>query len=42
MDRLSEKAAKLSPEQLAQLAGKYRLLGRLDILDAIYTELVGR
>jgi hypothetical protein len=42
MDRLSAKAARLSTAQLATLAGKYRALGRLDIVDAIYTELIGR
>ncbi len=40
--RLSEKAAKLSNSQLAALSGKYRRLGRLDIVDAIYTELIAR
>lgn len=42
MDRMAEKAARLSSKQLATLAGKYRALGRKDIVDAIYGELMGR
>lgn len=42
MDRLSAKAAKLTTDQLAALSGKYRALGRMDIVDALYTELIGR
>jgi hypothetical protein len=42
MDRLSEKASRLSSRQLSELAAKYRALDRMDIVDAIYTELAGR
>ncbi len=42
MDRLSEKASRLTTRQLAELAGKYRAMGRMEIVDAIYTELMGR
>lgn len=45
MDDYAEKAAKLAPDQLAQLGAKYRTGNhphKDEILDALYTALSGR
>lgn len=45
MDAYAEKAAKLSPDQLAKLCTKYRTGNhphKDEILDALYTALSGR